>query len=48
MARGPGVGVGGSEFVRGVVGSGDVDVAGGGVEADSPLSFVDSGVVPPA
>src|SRR5258708_1981969 len=33
-------GLAGSEFVGGAVGSGDVDFAGGVVEADLPASFV--------
>ena len=40
--------MGGAEFVGGAVGSGDVDFAGGGVESDRPLSFVDFDVVPSA
>ena len=40
--------MGGAQFVGGAVGAGDVDLAGGGVESDVPLSFVDFDVVPAA
>src|SRR5690606_721523 len=44
-AAGAGPGFAGCQFVGTAVGSVDVELAGGGVEVDAPVSFVDFGVV---